>query len=169
MIYPLIAATSKAMIESHVWQNIATFIATAAFLYFLFFLATHKFWGPRLKQGFRSISSKIGLILALFFITIALMDSFSWKDHYDETAQVEPAAREPRTVLDRTFSKIVGVPEYKFVEKTASAPFGKTEFLDTDEKLQYLHIFGTNAGGQDTFYLVLKGVRTAVFIGSIPF
>lgn len=159
---------NKPFLEAHVWENLAVIITTGLFVYLLYFLKTHKFWGPRLTQGFKGFFPKLGFSLALFFISIALLDSFSWKDHYEQTAQVEPAAREPRTLFDRAFSTIVGVPEYKFVEKTSAAPFGKTEFLDETKELKYTHIFGTNAGGQDTFYLVMKGVRTAVFIGAIP-
>lgn len=155
-------------LEAHAWENIAVILTAGAFFYLLYFLKTHKFWGPRLTQGFKGFIPKLGLGLALFFIGIALLDSFSWKDDYPSDAQVEPAARAPRTLFDRAFSKIVGVPEYKFTEATSAAPLGKTEFLDETKKLKYKHIFGTNAGGQDTFYLVMKGVRTAVFIGTIP-
>ena len=166
--FTLIANTQKPLLELHVWQNIGVITGAVIFAYLLWFFVKHKFWGPRISQAFKSFSSRVGLLLAAFFILIAFLDSVSWKDSYDEDAQVEPAAREPRTMFDRTFSMIVGVPEYKFIEKTSSAPFAEREFMDKEQKLKHTHIFGTNAGGQDTFYLVMKGVRTAVFIGTLP-
>jgi peptide/nickel transport system permease protein len=162
------AAETKPLLETHVWANV---IATAIFVLFIFTaikLVKHSFWGPRLRQGFKSKSAKFGLFIALLFLLIALIDSFSWKDHYTNEDQVAVEARDARSLLDRGFSLITNLPEYQFKERSTSAPFAKTEFFDKKVKLTYTHVFGTNASGTDTLYLVLKGVRTAVIIGTVP-
>jgi len=164
-------------------SNILTPAVTLLLVWGALTMYRNTFWGPRLKMAFKSLTARFGLLLAAIFFVIAFMDSISWisESSKEEQAKYSVALSKPRTLLDRSFSLFTGVPEYKFKEKASSAPMAKTEFRESDiidpetgEKkrmkagLTYTHIMGTNSGGIDTCYAVLKGVRPAVLIGTLP-
>ena len=131
------------------------------------FVVRHKFWGPRLKNGFRKKLPITALIIAFLYVTIALLDSISWKDKLEGEGHALQAIM-PRTVLDRMFSTVVGTPEWEFKEKTFVAPLDDKAFMDREKPAKFTHLMGTNKTGSDTFYLVLKGCRPAIVIGTLP-
>jgi peptide/nickel transport system permease protein len=169
--------------ESYMTSNLLAPLFALLIIWATTALIRHSFWGPRLKAAFRTAGARLGLALAGIFFTIAFLDSIAWIDgnggQSDSRYSVE--LNSPRSLLDRLFSAAVGVPEYQFRERAASAPLAPSEFRESSfidpasgeqlrrkKELRYTHLFGTDSGGRDTFFMVLKGVRPAVLIGTLP-
>ena len=109
------------------------------------------------------------LIVICGFVFIALADSISWKSEPgDVPSMYALQAGQPRSVFDRMFSAIAGVPEYAYGEDSYSSPLARSEFVDEDRKLKYRHLLGTTQTGHDTLYRILKGCKPAVVIGTLP-
>lgn len=112
--------------------------------------------------------------LALYLL-IALADSVRYRDAATDAPGKAVYSAEPLSVLDRTLSNM-----RLDVEKTYSAPFSDrlyaketVELLDGTLKRDYpllkypgAHVLGTDRVGQDVLYASLKGIRTAVVIGT---
>jgi peptide/nickel transport system permease protein len=129
----------------------------------------HPFWGPRLRAIFRKPFVVVSLVIALSFFLVAWMDAISWKDDLGEDAsRISLEAARPRSLLDRTFAAVTGVPEWEYRERSYSAPLATHEFVDHDIQLKYKHLLGTSQTGYDTLYQVLKGCKPAVVIGTLP-
>ena len=170
--------------QAHVISNILTPIVCLLLLAGCIAMYRHSFWGPRIKMAFKGCVPRLGLFLAIIFFGIALLDSISWVSNAggkEIKAEHSVALSLPRSLLDRAFSACVGIPEYEFKEQATSSPLAETEFRESDiinpetgektrkkKKLKYKHLMGTNNGGVDTCYAVLKGVRPAVLIGTLP-
>ncbi|MFT5496983.1 MAG: peptide/nickel transport system permease protein, partial [Kiritimatiellia bacterium] len=73
-----------------------------------------------------------------------------------------------RTILDRSFSRVIGMHEKLYKENSYGAPMAKVEFTDADRVLEYKHLMGTSQTGYDTFYRILKGIKPAIVIGTLP-
>ena len=130
----------------------------------------HPFWGVRLRGLFQRRFAMGALICMLLFVAVAWLDAISWKDKIDASAAetVPFEAQLPRSLLDRLFARVVGMPEYKYREKSYAAPLAKTEFIDKSITLKHRHLLGTTQTGYDTLYRVLKGCKPAVVIGVLP-
>lgn len=132
-------------------------------------LFRHPFWGGRLRATFRRPWAGLAAGIGVLFFLIAWMDAIAWKDPIEPgTAGMALQAIEPRSLLDRAFAGLVGVPEYEYREKSYSAPLADYEFVDREIELTYRHLMGTGQTGQDTLYQVLKGCKPAVVIGTLP-
>lgn len=129
----------------------------------------HPFWGVRLRGFVRHPFAIVALVIATSFFAVAWMDAIAWPDSFDAAdASVSLDARAPRSLLDRAFSAVAGVPEYEFRERSYSAPLAKHEFIDTEIALSHRHLLGTTQTGYDTLYRILKGCKPAVVIGVLP-
>lgn len=154
--------------QSHILSNICTLTVLLLGIWGLVFVFRHKFWGPRLKNAFSKKLPVVALVIAVIYITIAMLDSFAWRDAQDVNGGSLQAS-EPRTILDRMFSVAVSTPEWEYREKSFVAPFGEVEYMDDSKEAKYKnHILGTNKTGYDTLYLILKGCRPAIVIGTLP-
>jgi len=152
----------------YITETLTTFALLAAFVLSLVLVFTHPYWGARTRAAFRPWFARIGLLLVFVFAALAAMDAISWTDAKSENSDL--AAGEPRSLLDRGFALAVGVPEYKFKEKTYSGPFARTEFIDKTEPLKFpgRHVLGTTIDGKDSLYSALKGCKPAMLIGILP-
>ena len=158
-------------VKLHIFQNIMAVILLVGFATVTFYIVRHQFWGPRLRGAVRSNILKIALLFAGIFFTVAWLDAISWKDSTKIDGSLN--AGRPRTLLDRTFSGCVGMPEWKFKETSFSAPMASKSFkpiadVYDDLKFKGSHLLGTNKAGRDTLYLILKGCKPAVMIGVLP-
>jgi len=154
--------------QSHILSNISTIIVLVAAVWGIVFVARHKFWGPRLKNAFSKKLPVVALIIAVIYLSIAMLDSLAWKDSMEGEGNALQAS-EPRTIIDRLFSAAVSTPEWEYREKSFVAPFGEVEYMKQTEKSKFdNHILGTNKTGYDTLYLILKGCRPAIVIGTLP-
>jgi peptide/nickel transport system permease protein len=149
-------------------HNLVAIIILLIFVSFTTYILKHPFWGIRVKRSFKGIYSKVGLAIAILFFATAWLDSISWRDTVAEDNKEGLQASKPRSLLDRTFSKFIGMEEYKYRESTHSAPLSTHEFYNSDEKLKFKHLLGTDISGYDTLYLIIKGIRPAVIIGTVP-
>ena len=131
----------------------------------LVFVYSHSFWGPRLRNSFRKPFQIIALLFAIFYLSIAFLDAFSWKS---TTGSSSLHASQPRSMFDRSFEWLVGEPEWEYKEETYSAPLADVELFDQSVKVKHKHLFGTTKTGNDTLYMVLKGCRPAITIGILP-
>ncbi|MCK5834593.1 MAG: ABC transporter permease [Lentisphaeria bacterium] len=129
------------------------------------FVYNHSFWGPRLRNSFRKPFQIIALLCAVFYLTIAFLDAFSWKS---QAVNSSLHASQPRSMFDRGFEWIVGEPEWEYKEDTYSAPLAEIELFDQSVAVKHTHLLGTTKTGQDTLYMVLKGCRPAITIGILP-
>ena len=155
----------ESSIEPFVLQNILTVVLVVLFVVAIVRLARHPFWGVRLKSLFRKKAAVTSMIFIVFFLLVAVGDSLSW---VDSKATEGVGLSQPRTVLDRTFALCVGQHEKNFRETSYSAPLATHEFVDTENKLKFRHLMGTTQTGYDSFYRILKGVKPAVLIGTLP-
>jgi peptide/nickel transport system permease protein len=136
-------------------------------------------WGE-LKKNRLAMASM--LLLSLYSVT-ALMDSIRWQDPVLDDDGKAVLTEKGKTIynaaalslLDRAFSGLKNK-----TEKTYSAPFAKR--LYTKENIEMEdgsvtrgypglkhpgdHPLGTDKVGSDVLYAALKGVRTAIIIGS---
>jgi len=153
---------------SYTAERNAALLFGIAFVVAIIYLLRHPFWGVRLKSLGRMPFAMVFLVITLLFITIAWMDGIAWKDTIPEGKQVPLEAKEPRSMLDRSFAMVVGVPEYEYRARSYSAPMATTEFVDKSIEIKHHHLLGTNKTGYDTLYLILKGIKPAVVIGTLP-
>ena len=167
---PILAADSEPLLQPFQWQNLLTVIVVSILLYGLFRVFRHPFWGKRVLIIFRRPFVVASIILCGFFVLTALLDAISWKDDFSqaESKQVALQAREPRSLLDRLFAKVVGVAEWEFKETSHSAPLATAEYSKPDNPLKYKHLLGTTIDGKDTLYQILKGCKPAVVVGTLP-
>lgn len=149
-------------------ENLLAIVLLAGFIFGSVYLLKHPFWGSRIKRGFSTKLAKFGLFLAVLFFGCAWMDSISWRDNVSEDNTAGLHAREARSLLDRVFSICIGMKEFEYKERAHSAPLAKTEFYSPEVKLKHKHLLGTDIAGNDTLYIILKGIRPAVIIGTIP-
>jgi peptide/nickel transport system permease protein len=155
--------------QSFYTDNLLAVFILGLFLFMGWYILKHPFWGIRIRRSFKSLTAKFGLALAILFFGLAWMDSISWRDNVSQEENKDGLiATKPRTILDRGFSVFIGKKEYQYNEKTLSAPMAQTEFQEKSNKLKSKHLMGTTLNGQDTLYLVLKGIRPAVIIGTVP-
>lgn len=132
-------------------------------------LLRHPFWGVRLRGIFRRPFPVVALLVIGLFFLVGWLDAVSWQDEVEATGEaVALEAGEPRSLLDRAFALVTGVPEYAYRERSYSAPLAAHEFYDKDITLDHRHLLGTTQTGHDTFYAVLKGCKPAVVIGTLP-
>ena len=100
---------------------------------------------------------------------VAWLDSVSWQDDVDlASGDVPLEASEPRSLFDRAFSACIGMPEYEYRGRSYSAPLADREFVDESIVVEHRHLLGTNKTGYDSLYLILKGIKPAVVIGTLP-
>ncbi|MBN8217925.1 MAG: ABC transporter permease subunit [Spirochaetes bacterium] len=171
--------------------NLGAALALAA-LILLPLLLMRTLEGQRLKATLASSRLAQGcLAVVLFFIAIAWLDSVRWREIVKDSAgkvvldprTAEPArAQQATSLLDAGLLsawRLAGAPVAKIAdlsEKTYSAPFAKTLFVNTTdpstgerrkETLKHpgRHPMGTDKAGSDVFLRAVKGVRTAVLIG----
>ena len=99
---------------------------------------------------------------ALFglFVLIAVLDSIAWRDRLNPHLMNDARAYQPRSIIDRLFSK-------DFDERVYSTPMASTAFYG-NAALKYpgKHLLGTNIIGRDTLHQTLKGFRPAMIIGA---
>ena len=146
-------------------------LAVGLFIFFIIgtvYLLNHSFWGSRIKAAFKPKMAKFGLALSIIFFGCAWMDSISWRDNVADDHVAGLQAREARSILDRVYSVCIGIKEYEYKERAHSAPMANTEFYEKNIKLKHKHLLGTDISGNDTLYIILKGIRPAVIIGTIP-
>ncbi len=153
--------------EDYHIQNICALTVLVLAVIGLVFVCRHRFWGPRLFNGFKRPFGIVALAIAFLFFTVAWVDSISWSDTLEGKNHSLQASK-PRTILDRVFATCTGVKEWEYKENTFSAPMAETELVDKNKKLKYFHLMGTNKTGFDTFYMTLKGCKPAVVIGTLP-
>jgi peptide/nickel transport system permease protein len=156
------------MFENILVESALAVLIFGGMLWGLYASFNHRFWGVRLRGIFKKPFALVFSLVALTMISIAFLDAISWRDNIPAGEVATFAAKEPRSILDRIFSRIVSVPEYAYREKSYSAPLATHEFVDTDIQLDYRHLFGTTQTGYDTLYQCLKGCKPAVVIGSMP-
>ena len=127
--------------QSFYTDNLIAVIILGIFLFIGLYILKHPFWGSRIKNSFRSLTAKFGLGLAILFFGLAWLDSISWRDNISSEKNKDGLiATKPRTILDRSFSTLIGMKEYQYKEKTLSAPLAETEFYDKENKLKNKHL-----------------------------
>lgn len=166
-------------------------LATDIIIFLLFVMVVYLVVAARSAEGARSVwrglkrnrLAMASMVLLSLYSFAALMDSVRWQDPVlDErgnaalTEAGEPIySAEALSLLDRVFSSLRNK-----TEKTYSAPFSShlyaKETIELDDgtivrdypKLKYpsTHPLGTDKVGRDVLYSALKGVRTAIIIGS---
>ncbi len=166
-------------------------LATDILIFLLFAMVVYLGVAARRVKGAQSVwrglkrnrLAMASMALLSLYSLAALMDSVRWQDPVlDErgnaalTETGEPIySAEALSLLDRAFS---GLRDN--TEKTYSAPFSShlyaKETIELDDgtikrdyaklKHQGAHPLGTDKVGRDVLYAALKGVRTAIIIGS---
>ncbi len=166
-------------------------LATDIIIFLLFAMVVYLVVAARSAAGARSVwrglkrnrLAMASMVLLSLYSLAALMDSVRWQDPVlDErgnavlTETGEPVySAEALSLLDRVFSSL-----RNNTEKTYSAPFAAhlyaKETLELDDgtivrdypklKHPFAHPLGTDKVGRDVLYSALKGVRTAIIIGS---
>lgn len=149
------------------------------FIYGLLLSALSGLWYtrqvPYLRQAWQRLrTNRIGMLAASvlgFFIAIALLDSI----HFQCESRENNGISETLSLLD------IGLYKLKnHQEKSYSAPFSDREYSrsifktgENKEIMDYAplkfkyHILGTDKVGKDVFYESIKGIRTAVMIGTL--
>ena len=156
-------------LDPHVRHSVVASVLLLLAVWALWKVLLHSFWGSRIRAIFRRGWVVCSLIVICGFVFIALADSISWKSEPgDVPSMYALQAGQPRSVFDRMFSAIAGVPEYAYGEDSYSSPLARSEFVDEDRKLKYRHLLGTTQTGHDTLYRILKGCKPAVVIGTLP-
>ena len=157
----------SAGLPSHVLETGSALAVAVAVALALLRVRRDPVWRPRLAGAFRRRWPALCLGTVTLYALVAWLDMVSWIDGaVPVTAPLE--AREPRSLLDRAFARVVGVPEYAFRERSYSAPRAGTDFTDASIALRHRHWFGTTQTGYDTLYKVLKGCKPALVIGTLP-
>jgi peptide/nickel transport system permease protein len=156
---------TAAEIAPHLIQNCITFVLVALAIAGIIRVLRHPYWGIRMKGLWGRTSAMVTLAVIVLFVMITVMDSIAW---LDADPGKDIGVNRPRTILDRGFARAVGVHEKKFKEDSYGAPMAKVEFTDPSRILKYKHLMGTSQTGYDTFYRILKGVKPAVIIGTLP-
>ncbi len=113
------------------------------------------------REGFKQMWHRrpIAIVVALLYVTVALMDSVMWVGGTGSKDD-QVAAHEAKSLFDRAFDQTS--------EKSYSAPFADQEFYDHSPlKAPGKHPLGTNILGQDVLYATLKGARVALLIGGL--
>src|SRR5205823_10217906 len=99
----------------------------------------------------RSRLATVALAVMAVYITIGVLDSISWQDNRNAPS---------RSIIDRTFERTK--------ERTYSAPFAhRTTGEPHPHPVRERHILGTDAIGNDVFFMTLKGCRTALIIAGL--
>jgi peptide/nickel transport system permease protein len=134
-----------------IWENIAVLVLAGAAAWLVSRAWRRAYWREAFRRVAQNRLALPALAVVLLYSLLALLDSVSWKD--------APSDLRPKTLLDRVFQKEK--------ERWYSAPLAATEYRE--RRAQALehgpHLLGTDSAGEDVFYLTLKGVRTALFIG----
>jgi peptide/nickel transport system permease protein len=110
-------------------------------------------WAEAYRRLGRNRNALIALAVLTLFGAIAVLDSIGW---YDQTSQ------ERTTVIDAVFKREQ--------ERTYSPPLGTMTVGEPRPqrlKAPGTHLLGTNGTGEDVFYRMLKGFRTAFMIGGL--
>jgi peptide/nickel transport system permease protein len=132
-------------------SNVIVVLIILAAVLFARLLWKSPVWGEGLRRLSRNRLAMICLAVLLGYCAVGLTDSVRWRsDPHVQSA----------SALDYLFRSI---PE----ERTYSAPLAHHEI--GERRLRPLHdwrhILGTDGLGNDVFYKVLKGVRTALIVG----
>ncbi len=155
--------------EFHLIQNVIAAILLLLAAWGLVRVFRHPFWGVRIRGVFRMGSAVVALAVICAYLLVAWTDAVSWKSPAGEVeSQYSFQAGQPRSLFDRLFSAITGVPEYAYKEDSYSAPLAAVEFVDKDRPLKFRHLLGTTQTGHDSLYSTLKGCKPAVVIGTLP-
>jgi len=161
-------------------SNVALAVVLAATAAFLLHARKVELWRRAWAQIRRNRLAMISLVVMMFFIFVAVIDSISWCD-------VERAAggsgktvlSAPRSLLDRALA-----PLSERTEKSYSAPLAKKLFIketieiDEGDRITLRrdyepvehpgwHLLGTDKTGQDVLYITLKSVRTGLIVGGL--
>ncbi len=166
-------------------------LATDIIIFFLLAMIAYLALGAGRTSGASSIWAELrknrlamaSMLLLSLYSAVALMDSVRWQDPVTDDNGVAVLTKKGKVIynaaalslLDRAFSGL----KYK-TEKTYSAPFATRLYTkETVElangsvtrdypKLKHprAHPLGTDKVGSDVLYAALKGVRTAIIIGS---
>jgi peptide/nickel transport system permease protein len=132
-------------------------------------LGKHPFWGSRLRELRRMKFAMLCTTITGIFLVIAWLDAISWKDNIDRTkGDIPLEAAEPRSLFERAFSGVIRMPEYEYRESSYSVPLATNEFSDKSIKLKHRHLLGTTKTGYDSLFLIMKGIKPAVVIGTLP-
>jgi len=119
-----------------------------------------KFLGPEMYRILRGVFTNplsiIGFALILFFVLVAVFAP--------TLAPPRENTRDPYKILRDGFSPVPKKPGTVWKRKPPDIPFWYTPITGNDE---WIHIFGTAAGGWDIWYGVVWGTRTAIKVGMI--
>jgi len=158
-----------AAIELHVIQNVIAAVVLLLVVWGIIRVIRHPFWGVRIRGVFKVGSAVAALAVICGYLLVAWTDSVSWKSPVaDVESRYAFQEGQPRSLFDRIFSAVVGVPEYAYKEDSYSSPLAKVEFVDKDRSLKYRHLLGTTQTGHDALYTTMKGCKPAVVIGTLP-
>jgi len=136
-------------------------------------------WGP-LKKNRLAMAS---LVVLALYASVGILDSIRWRDAVVNTDGTVAVTDSGATIYSGTALSLLDRAATGLRandEKSYSAPFAKTLFskesIELDDgttvrdypKLTHpgSHPLGTDKVGSDVFYAALKGVRTAIVIGS---
>ncbi|HEX2999959.1 MAG TPA: hypothetical protein VHR86_06965, partial [Armatimonadota bacterium] len=137
------------MTLSDLVQNLIPVAVVALLLFAVHRAGRTPLWGEAYRRLRSNRLALVALGVICLYGLIGFLDSVSWRDS---------RADSPRTVIDRLFER----PK----ERTYSAPLALvTTGEPTPHRLRSRHLLGTDGVGSDTFYLMLKGCRTALIIG----
>jgi peptide/nickel transport system permease protein len=103
----------------------------------------------RIRRNGLALGSVV--VLALYGL-VAVADSISWQTKGDV---------EPKTIIDRMFER-PGEPTYSAPLATRTSGFNPKPL-----RAPGTHLLGTDGVGADTLYRTIKGVKTAVTIGTL--
>lgn len=165
---------------------LATDLIVFLIFFVILFFALKAKTSEDMKSLIKTVKANPLAMIATFvlslYLVIALADSIRWRDKImDTNGEIQTTAEgtiiydpRPLSILDRLFTNIRINNEKTYSSPMAKKHFVKEQIEKDGEKmrgysdLQYpsSHVLGTDKVGSDVFFQSLKGVRTAIVIGT---
>lgn len=139
------------MTGSPLLWNVVTIALVGVAAWSLWRMSRQPLWIEAFRRLRYNRLAMVSLAVMGLYVAVGVLDSISWSDRRNE---------DPKTVIDRIFQRTV--------ERTYSAPLAHETTAEPHPHLvQHKHPLGTDANGNDIFYLTLKGCRTALIIAGL--
>jgi peptide/nickel transport system permease protein len=139
------------ILQSPYFWDLVTLAIVAGFAWTFWRARQQPLWVEAFGRLRRNRMAMGALIVMSVYVGIGFLDSISWKDNRNAA---------PRSIVDRLFERSK--------ERTYSPPLSLwTTGEPHPHRVRERHILGTDAVGNDVFYMTLKGCRTALIIAGL--
>jgi peptide/nickel transport system permease protein len=139
------------IIQSPYFWDLVTLAIVGSFFWAFWQARQQPLWVEALGRLRRNRLAMCALMVVSIYVSVGFLDSIAWKDNRNAA---------PRSIIDRLFERAK--------ERTYSPPLGVwTTGEPHPHRVQERHILGTDAVGNDVFYMTLKGCRTALIIAGL--